>query len=56
MTEKFQNIILTLSDGREIIATTKEFMKEDEKLKLERIQITAPRELPDGIIFEEYDV
>ena len=56
MTDKYQNIILTLSDGREVIATTKEFMKEGDDLKIMDIKVTPPRELPEGMGFEEYDI
>jgi hypothetical protein len=51
-----QNIILTLSDGREVIALTKAFIGEDDEIRLTRIRVTPPMELPEDIKFEEIEI
>jgi len=56
MGERVQNIILTLSDGREIIALTKAFINEDDVIRLTRIRVTPQMELPKDIKFEEIEV
>jgi hypothetical protein len=49
MTQKYQTIILHLSDGRTIKATVPEFCKEGDVLSLlPQIEVTKPKEMPDG--------
>jgi len=49
---KYQNVIITLSDGSEHIFTGKEFAKPGDKRIIRSIKFTEPKELPTGYAFE----
>jgi hypothetical protein len=52
MKDMFQNIMLTLSDGRNIVATVPAFCEGEEDLQIIKAVFTEPMPLPDGFHFE----
>lgn len=49
MSEKYQELYLTLNDGRVIKAIVKEFCKQDDRLFVHpQFQVSEPKELPNG--------
>ena len=50
----YQNIILKFSDGKEIMASVPAFLsseEEAENLSVVSVQISEPKELPEGVDF-----
>ena len=52
---KYQTIYLHLTDGRIIKATVPAFMEEGDRFIVENVQVSQPKELPDGCKFEELE-
>ena len=56
--EYFQNIVITLSDGRDIKASIPAFAFSGEELgdiTIQKVQIFPPRPLPKGSSFENFE-
>lgn len=56
-TDKYQIIVLHLSDGRQLSAAVKEFCKKGDKLYLHpQFEVTEPREMEDGYVWDTMSV
>lgn len=52
--EMFQNIVLELSDGRLIAATTPMFFQEgDPPITVKEVRVAQPQKLPEGCYWEK---
>ena len=49
----YQNICITLSNGKEIVATVPAFIEEGEHIAVTAVRVTTPTELPEGCRFEK---
>jgi len=45
----YQNIVITLSDGRRIAATVPAFVKAEDHIVIMKVEVTEERELEDGL-------
>ena len=48
-----QNVILTLSDGREVVGTFQEFAQEGDELLITSVRATRAFDLPDGYAWND---
>ena len=58
MKNKYQMVVITLSDGSVIYFTGKAQVPEDTLLSIDSIRFTVPKDLPEGMSFgimEEFD-
>jgi len=52
---QFQNVSITLSNGKEIVTTVPAFIEEGERVEVVKVRVTNPRKLPDGYTFEKLE-
>lgn len=53
--EKYQNIVLELTDGRLIKATVPAFCHRGDEISIRDIRVTNPKKLPDNCSFENVE-
>lgn len=53
MNQKYQNIILTLSTGLQVVATVPAFANRGEEVLITDVKVTEPRELPEGTYWND---
>lgn len=49
---KYQNVLITLSDGSEGVFTGKVIAEPGDKRKIVKVEFTEPKQLPEGYTFE----